>query len=146
MGAFSLEKAQAFAKKLKELRGIAGLSQSRLAEASGFDHSYVSRLESGNRVPTRDAVEKLSEALRLNDGQLDSLLASAGFMPQRIESLFADEPVLSDVLSILQSQEIPEPVRANVRQMLEVMVHQARLAAEGHPITSASGLDSLVAD
>lgn len=135
----------AFARLLKQFREERGVSQSRLAEYSHFDHSYVSRLESGNRAPTREAVSKLSDALKLDAGQRDSLLAAAGFMPQRVESLFADEPVLSDVFSLLRSDDIPEPVRSNVRQMLKVMVQQARLASQGDEPPAGPG-GQLVAD
>ena len=88
-----------FALTLREMRDRVRLSQSRLAERAGFDHSYVSRLESGSRMPTREAVTKLAEAMHLSDGDRDALLASAGFMPGRIENLFASEPVLSEVLT-----------------------------------------------
>ena len=118
-----------FARMLRQFREDRQISQSRLAEASNFDHSYVSRLESGNRAPTRDAVNKLADALMLSANERDSLLASAGFMPQRVESLFADEPVLGDVFTLLHNDEIPEQVRMNVRQMLRVMIQQARLAS-----------------
>jgi transcriptional regulator with XRE-family HTH domain len=134
-----------FARMLKELREDRGISQSRLAEAANFDHSYVSRLESGNRAPTREAVSKLADALGLNAGQRDSLLAAAGFMPQRVESLFADEPVLSDVFQLLSNDDIPEPVRMNVRQMLKVMVQQARLASHSEEYPSDPG-SQLMAD
>jgi transcriptional regulator with XRE-family HTH domain len=134
-----------FARLLKQFREEQGISQSRLAEASQFDHSYVSRLESGNRAPTREAVSKLADALRLDASQRDSLLAAAGFMPQRVESLFADEPVLSDVFSLLHNDEVPEPVRMNVRQMLRVMVQQARLASQSDQPPSGPG-GQLVAD
>jgi transcriptional regulator with XRE-family HTH domain len=136
-----------FAFLLKQLREERRISQSRLADASGFDHSYVSRLESGNRAPTRDAVTKLAGALELDNGQRDSLLAAAGFMPQRLESLFADEPVLSDVFRLLRSEDVPEPVRSNVRQMLQAMVSQARLASHGAPRATPPGGDGqMVAD
>jgi transcriptional regulator with XRE-family HTH domain len=135
-----------FARLLKRFREEVRISQSRLAEASQFDHSYVSRLESGNRAPTREAVNKLADALRLDPGQRDSLLAAAGFMPQRVESLFADEPVLSDVFSLLHSDEVPEPVRMNVRQMLRVMVQQARLASQSGQQPPPDPGGQLVAD
>jgi transcriptional regulator with XRE-family HTH domain len=119
----------AFAGLLKQFREQIRMSQSRLAEMSGFDHSYVSRLESGHRAPTRDAVMKFAGALQLSEPERDSLLAAAGFMPQRVESLLADEPVLTEVFQLLQSPGIPEPVRQDVRQMLQLVVRQARLAA-----------------
>lgn len=118
-----------FALMLRELRDRRRLSQSRLAEAAGFDHSYVSRLESGSRMPTRDAVTRLADAMSLEESDRDALLASAGFMPGRIESLFANEPVLSEVLGLLQDRQIPAEVRDDVRHMISLLVRQAQRAA-----------------
>jgi transcriptional regulator with XRE-family HTH domain len=118
-----------FASTLREYRDRRRLSQSRLAEAAGFDHSYVSRLESATRMPTRDAVVKLADAMQLSDGERDALLASAGFMPGRIESLFASEPVLSEVLGLLQDREVPAEIRDDVRHMISLLVRQAHRAA-----------------
>jgi len=119
----------AFAALLREYRDRRRLSQSRLAGAAGFDHSYVSRLESGTRMPTRDAVAKLAEAMGLEEGDRDALLASAGFMPGRIENLFASEPVLSEVLGLLQDRAVPADVRDDVRHMISLLVRQAQRAA-----------------
>jgi transcriptional regulator with XRE-family HTH domain len=118
-----------FASTLREYRDRRRLSQSRLAEAAGFDHSYVSRLESATRMPTRDAVLKLADAMQLSDNERDALLASAGFMPGRIESLFASEPVLSEVLGLLQDREVPADIRDDVRHMISLLVRQAHRAA-----------------
>ena len=137
---------QDFAQLLKQYREGGRVSQSRLAEIAGFDHSYVSRLESGNRTPTREAVAKLAEALGLAPEQRDSLLAAAGYMPQRVESLLADEPVLTEVLRLLQSRDIPESVRKDVRDMLQLVVRQARLAAAGFPDGSGGSPDAIAAD
>lgn len=137
---------QGFPQLLKHFREAGRLSQSRLAEVAGFDHSYVSRLESGNRTPTREAVVKLGEALGLAPEQRDTLLASAGYMPDRLESLLAGEPVLTEVLRLLQSREIPEPVRSNLRQMLHLVVKQARLAAMGNPEGPDPSTDAIAAD
>ncbi|MBX5444490.1 helix-turn-helix transcriptional regulator [Sphaerobacter sp.] len=138
--------APTFAELLKRFREEARTSQSRLAESAGFDHSYVSRLESGNRTPTREAVVKLADALGLTPEQRDSLLAAAGYMPQRVESLLADEPILSEVLQLLQSRDIPEPIRQNVRQMLRLMVNQAQMAAIGWPSGPDTSPDAMAAD
>ncbi|MDI3340377.1 MAG: helix-turn-helix transcriptional regulator [Sphaerobacter sp.] len=135
-----------FAQLLRRYREEARISQSRLAESAGFDHSYVSRLESGNRTPTREAVLKLAEALGLAPAQCDTLLATAGYMPERIESLLADEPILSEVLRLLQSHDIPEPVRQNVRQMLRLVVNQAQMAALGWPSGPGSTPGAIAAD
>lgn len=120
-----------FAPVLREYRDRRRLSQSRLAEAAGFDHSYVSRLETGTRMPTREAVMKLAEAMVLDDADRDALLASAGFMPGRIENLLASEPVLGDVLGLLQNRAIPAEIRDDVRHMIALLVRQAQRAAVG---------------
>lgn len=70
-----------FPRSLKLIRESQRTSQSKLAERAGFDHSYVSRLESGARTPSREAVVRLAEALSLTDAERDNLLASAQFMP-----------------------------------------------------------------
>jgi transcriptional regulator with XRE-family HTH domain len=122
-----------FAPMLREYRDRRRMSQSRLAKAAGFDHSYVSRLESGTRMPTRDAVVKLADAMSLNDNERDGLLAAAGFMPGRIESLFASEPVLSEVLGLLQDRAVPAEVRDDVRHMIALLVRQAHRASFSGP-------------
>lgn len=128
-----------FAGLLRDMRDRRRLSQSRLAEAAGFDHSYVSRLESGNRMPTRDAVLKLGDAMALEESERDALLASAGFMPGRIESLFANEPVLSEVLGLLQDGSVPDEVRDDVRRMISLLVRQAQRASYSSPAGAHGG-------
>jgi transcriptional regulator with XRE-family HTH domain len=132
-----------FAPVLREFRDRARLSQSRLAEAASFDHSYVSRLESGTRMPTREAVLKLAAAMGLDEHDRDALLASAGFMPGRIESLLAGEPVLSEALGLLQNRAIPAEVRDDVRNMIALLVRQAQRSAFTNG--RASARDTVVA-
>ena len=117
-GVVEAERTNLFAPYLREMRDRSRLSQSRLAEAAGFDHSYVSRLESGSRMPTRDAVIKLATAMQFDEHDRDGLLAAAGFMPGRIESLLAGEPVLSEALGLLQNRAVPVEVRDDVRNMI----------------------------
>lgn len=134
-----------FAEALRHSRERQRLSQSRLAAAAGFDHSYVSRLESGSRTPTRDAVTKLGGALALDDIETDALLAAAGFMPARIENLLAAEPVVGEVLGILQNGGVPEDVREDLRAAISLLIRQAQRASA--PAWSEAGTqhDSIVA-
>ena len=44
------QKTEGFGPVLKRFREARRVSQSKLAERAGFDHSYVSRLESGARL------------------------------------------------------------------------------------------------
>lgn len=119
----------AFADALRVLREKSRLSQSRLAETAGFDHSYVSRLETGSRMPTRDAVLKLADALQLPEQGRDRLIASAGFMPGQLSSLFASEPALLEAFDLLQDVNIPKEIRDDVRNMISLLVRQAQRAA-----------------
>lgn len=116
-----------FGATLKRFRETRRVSQSKLAERAGFDHSYVSRLESGARTPTRDAVQQLSDALELERQQQDELLASAGFLPQEVSSLLSGEPEITDVLALLQNTSMPDEYRQTMRQVLRVIADQARL-------------------
>ena len=120
--------ATEFGKLLKTFREQHGVSQSKLAERADFDHSYVSRLESGARMPTREAVDRLGLAMSLEQAQLDTLLASAGFLPRDVSSLLSAEPALGEVLEMLQDEAVPSEFRENVRNMLRIMVQQARYA------------------
>lgn len=112
-----------FGQKLKEYREGYPISQSKLAERAGFDHSYVSRLESGARVPTVGAVHRLAEALQLPKDKADRLRAAAGFMPSDPSSLFAN-PDLARLSAVIPRLPLPvqEDVRAVIRMALRVAV------------------------
>jgi transcriptional regulator with XRE-family HTH domain len=116
---------------LKRCREARGVSQSKLAERAGFDHSYVSRLESGARTPTRDAVDRLGEALTLNQVERDALLAAAGFLPRDVSSLLSSEPVIGEVLDLLQDEDVPQEYRENIRQVLRLLAEQVRFVSRG---------------
>lgn len=123
-----IDSAEAFATTLRYYREHATMSQSRLAAVAGYDHSYVSRLESSSRMPTRDAVLNLAGAMALDDSDRDSLLASAGFMPLRVENLLSAEPVVGEVLSLLQNGAVPSDVRDDLRNAVAMAVRQAQRA------------------
>ena len=66
---------------LKHHRTARRWSQERLADESETDHSLVSRIESGDRRPTRASAAKLAAGLVLTDAQTETLLLAAGFVP-----------------------------------------------------------------
>lgn len=125
---------------LKGLREARRVSQSKLAERADFDHSYVSRLESGARMPTRDAVERLAQALALSHVEEDGLLAAAGFLPRDVASLLSDEPVIGEVLDLLQDDAVPMEYRENMRQVLRLLAEQARFALKSGAPTGLTGV------
>lgn len=119
---------QGFGVVLKRYRESQRVSQSKLAERAGFDHSYVSRLESSARMPTREAVEHLSNALGLARVEQDELLAAAGFLPREVSSLLSSEPEITEVLGLLQNEDVPEAYRDNIRQVLRLLVEQVKFS------------------
>lgn len=70
-----------FAQTLARVRTDIGISQSFLARRIDMDHSYINRLEKGNRKPSREAVEKIIGGLHLDygDPQALELMDAAGF-------------------------------------------------------------------
>ena len=48
---------------LKELRTSSNLTLKELAIKSGFDSSYISKIENGERSPTIESLEKICKAL-----------------------------------------------------------------------------------
>jgi transcriptional regulator with XRE-family HTH domain len=142
----SIETSTTFAHELRKARETSGLSQSRLAARAGYDHSYVSRLESDSRSPTRDAVLSLTNAMGLDEFQRDRLLASAGFLPVRVENLLASEPVVSEAYVVLNNGSLPRDVREDLRSAIQMALRQAQRAVggwEGTPtlVHSAGGAD-----
>ncbi len=119
-----------FGQLLKSLRERRGVSQSKLAERAEFDHSYVSRLEGGARMPTRDAVDRLGEAMDLSEGERDMLLAAAGFLPRDFSKILSAEPVLGEVFYLLSDEQLPAEYRENMRQVLHLLAEQARIALQ----------------
>lgn len=111
---------------LKTYRERGTVSQSRLAERADFDHSYVSRLESGARMPTREAVDRLGKALDLDQSDRDALRAAAGFLPRDVTSLLSNEPVIGEVLVLLQDEDLPSEYRDSIRELLRQLTQQAR--------------------
>lgn len=100
-----------FGRTLKALREASHtrnrlfLSQARLAEVAGLDHSTISRLESGARRPSRDVIERLAMALDLTDEERERLSWSAGFVPRgnaAIESVLQELDHLREELVQIQ--------------------------------------------
>ena len=61
---------RAFGRLLRQWRDERGLSQERLAELSGCDRSYLSRLERGINAPSLTVMVELATALGIRPGDL----------------------------------------------------------------------------
>jgi transcriptional regulator with XRE-family HTH domain len=110
---------------LKRHREARRWSQERLAAEAEMDHSLVSRLESGQRSPTRDAIGKLARGLDLAPEQKDRLLIAAGFFPDQPENALSDEPAVTRIYRILRDEQTPQPVRDNIRALLNSLTEIA---------------------
>lgn len=113
-----------FAAELHRLLSASGLSQYQLARRTRYDHSYISRLLSGARLPSRETVERLAAALGLDPAEHSRLLAAAGFAPTSVEALLAEVPECGALYEYLRDPAVPDErrqaVRAAVRSLLVV--------------------------
>jgi transcriptional regulator with XRE-family HTH domain len=93
------------------------LSQSALSRAIGVDHSYVSRLESGRRQPSRDTVNALAHAFGFGERERNEFLALAGF---------SDVPMAPELfeLSLLMEQPLPQWVRRLIVDDIDAVVNR----------------------
>jgi transcriptional regulator with XRE-family HTH domain len=69
------EDAGTLGEHLKRAREEAGLSLRDVAARSGVSFAHIRRLEQGERKPTLEILQKITEALSLN---LDEVLTAAG--------------------------------------------------------------------
>lgn len=76
----------AFGLLLRQAREKAGLSRERLAQRVGLDASYIYRVETGERRPSRESALALVDALGLGDETMNQWLAAAGYEPVPILS------------------------------------------------------------
>lgn len=70
-----------FATALRRYRKRCHYSQAGLARMAGFDHSTVSRWEGGVRDITRDNIDALAEAMRLDPADHAALMIAGGYVP-----------------------------------------------------------------
>jgi transcriptional regulator with XRE-family HTH domain len=91
-----------FGRKLRQLRIQKGLTQQELAEKLGYKtNSYISDVESGHFIPSRDKLKRIAKALdvpfkEIEDMLLESKLESLGIKEPELLSLFKDIPSLPE--------------------------------------------------
>ena len=54
-----------YSKAIRTIRAAKGLSQKKLASLINLDASYISRIESGERIPTLEVIESISKVLKI---------------------------------------------------------------------------------
>jgi transcriptional regulator with XRE-family HTH domain len=91
-----------FGQKLGNLRIKKGLTQQQFAEKLGYiTNSYVSDVESGHFIPSKDKLRKIARALdvpfkEIEDMLLESRLEALGIKEPELLSLFKDIPSLPE--------------------------------------------------
>ena len=91
-----------FGQKLRQLRIEKGLTQQQLAEKLGYKtNSYISDVESGHFIPSKEKLRKIARALDvpfkvLEEMLLESRLEALGIKEPELISLFKDIPNLPE--------------------------------------------------
>lgn len=110
---------------LARIRQRRGLSQNQLATSSGYDHSHISRLESGARLPTRVCAMRLADALAVIDEEREALLSATDIT----DRAYASDPDLRPLAKLLcASTTLPEHkawIRSALRQIVDAYGKQA---------------------
>ncbi len=113
---------------LHELRRERGLTVRALAAAAGVHHTYISKLERGDRqAPEPAVVEALAAALEATPAQLDQLRWRAGLAPRGDGAPGQNDPTLT-----LVAEALADPSRSEAeRERLRRAVAQAVQAGSG---------------
>jgi transcriptional regulator with XRE-family HTH domain len=132
-----------FAIQIKNIRAARKLSQERIAERARMDHSLWSRLESDQRTPTRETIDKIAHGLGLPQSEADHLRVLAGFMPEDPAATVAHNPAMLRLWRFLVNGHIPNRVKTDVVAALDhaiAAVERALMLEDDHART-VSGRD-----
>lgn len=116
-----------FGATLKAVLAAHRLSQSKAAEMADYDHSYISRLCAGSRMPTREFIDCLATNCGFSDEEWNWLLLAAGFIPRDATLL---DPELQDAADALHDPAIPAVYRESLRLQISALVGITRQMAE----------------
>jgi transcriptional regulator with XRE-family HTH domain len=104
------------------------LSQSGLAEMAGLSHSHISRIESGDRTPSKAAVEAIADGLDLGLSRRAELFHVAGYYEQHLE---IDDPDLMAIQTLIIDRDVPENAKESARVLIRGVLMTLRSAKEG---------------
>jgi len=125
-----------FGKMLRHYREAAGLSMSKLAKLCDYDHSYISRLESDERLPSRASVMTIADGLGFPEDSAHraSLLWAAGYRTTELPPNLPDE--LRVFAELFTRATLPEQtfMLGIVRMLIQHMTQNAPTMPEPEPI------------
>lgn len=116
-----------FGSVLKGVLNMHRLPYAKAAEMADYDHSYVSRLIRGARMPTREFIERLVIGCGFSDEEWDRLLIAADFAPRHAAALL--DPELREAVEFLADASIPQPYRESLRLQISALVGITRQMA-----------------
>ncbi|HEX2515664.1 MAG TPA: helix-turn-helix domain-containing protein [Chloroflexota bacterium] len=146
-GPLPLRPRGGFGGYLHELRRERGLSVRHLAATAGVHHTYVSKLERGDRqAPDEPVVEALARALQATPAQLDQLRWRAGLAPAGTGAPGQDDPTLTLVAEALGSGALSPTGRDRLRQAIAQAVQQSEPVTGPHASHLPGGAPPLSAD
>lgn len=67
-----------FGLKLKDLRAKMNMTQAQLSTLSGIGHTTISYIESGQKPPSADQIERLCKALDVSEPTIVDLIKKHG--------------------------------------------------------------------
>lgn len=116
------KKYEPFHAALRRLRKQRKLTMKKLAERVGVSESFVSRLEAGERQPSKEFILQLGPVFfpEGNDAALDDLLIAADYTPLHIDSFTGRQ----DVIAIFQEALVKNP--HNFRAYISLIISLIR--------------------
>lgn len=98
-----------FGELLCAYRERARMSQMALANMSYVDHSYINRLEAGDRdPPKRDKVDSFVKVLKLSKKEENRFVAAAGFAPPGIQGIGSWDDAVQAYCDVMASDVVPQ--------------------------------------
>lgn len=117
----------AFSTLLKEYRTNAGVSQSELGRLTDIDASYVSRIESGERLPPRrEIVLKIATALGIRFDERNTLLMVAEYAPVDLDKTVQTNPTMKLLADVLENSRIPGTEKQLIADQLRLILERYR--------------------
>ena len=114
---------------LHELRRERGQTVRQLAAAAGVHHTYVSKLERGDRqAPEEAVVEALAAAVGATPAQLDQLRWRAGLAPHGAGAPGHDDPTVTVVEEALGDPSLTPAERDRLRRRIAEVARTAQPA------------------
>ena len=111
-----------FGEMLRTQRELLGISQRSLADRIGenFSHSYIAKIESGDRVPPQNpaVLDKLSVVLQFDR---DTVYLLASCIPGELIDMLLNKPNLMRLLRQMQQKELTNEEIDELTQIADQM-------------------------